>query len=520
MRLNRTGNAKRNIVFGVLLNVYKMIMPFILRTIMIYTLGVEYLGLGSLFASILQVLNLAELGVGSAMVYAMYRPIAEEDIETTCAYLQLYKKYYFGIGAVIAVSGLAATPFVPHLIKGDIPENINVHILFLLNLAVTVNSYWGFAYRSSVATAYQRVDLLNKIDIITLSAQCILQAIVLLLFRNYYFYTIAYVLAQIMNNMLIGIVMNKKFPQVIPKGVLKPEIVKETNRRIGALFTAKIGTVVVDSADTIVISAFLGLAALAVYQNYFFIITTILAFVSIIFRACMAGIGNSIIVETKQKNYADFELLTFIIIWIAGFCTACFLCLFQPFMEIWVGKDLMLSFPMVICFCIYYFVYEINQLLNSYKDAAGIWQKDRFRPLVTALSNLALNLLMVNKLGLFGILLSTILTMLFVGMPWLIHNLFSEVFDRDKMLPYVKKLLWYVGCVTGSSMATFLICGLVRLEGIGLLLSRAVLCCIIPNVCFLALFRSKPEFAQALQLADIFTNGKLMKWLKKRGHSQ
>lgn len=520
MRLNRTGNAKRNIIFGALLNVCKMIAPFIIRTIMIYTLGVEYLGLGSLFASILQVLNLAELGAGSAMVYAIYKPIAEDDIETTCAYLRLFKKYDFAIGTIIAVLGLAATPFIPCLIKGDIPEDINVCILFLLNLAVTVSSYWGFAYRSCVASAYQRIDILNKIDIITFLAQCVLQAIGLLLFKNYYFYTLVYVLAQIMNNVLIGVAMNRKFPQITPRGVLRPEAVREMNRRIGALFTDKIGTVVVDSADTIVISAFLGLSALAVYQNYFFVVMTILAFVSVIFRACLAGIGNSIIVETKQKNYADFELLTFIIIWIAGFCTACFLCLFQPFMEIWVGKDLMLSFPMVICFCVYYFIYEVNQLLNSYKDAAGIWQKDRFRPLVTALSNLTLNLLMVNKLGLFGILLSTILAMLLVGIPWLIHNLFSEVFDRDKMLPYVKKLLWYVGCAAGSSVATYLICDLVRLEGIGLLLCRVVLCCIIPNVCFLVLFHRKAEFVQALQLADILTNGKLMKWLRKeRGHS-
>ena len=136
MANSRTRNATRNMMFGTLLKIYQMIVPFLMRTVMIYFMGVQYVGLNSLFTSILQVLNLAELGVGSAMVYSMYKPIAEEDTATICALMRLYKIYYRIIGSVIAVVGLLATPLIPFFVKGSIPENLDLHILYLLNLYI------------------------------------------------------------------------------------------------------------------------------------------------------------------------------------------------------------------------------------------------------------------------------------------------------------------------------------------------------------------------------------------------
>ena len=128
-KIERTKNASRNIFFGVILKTYQILVPFLMRTAMIYLMGVQYLGLNSLFTSVLQVLNLAELGVGSAMVYSMYKPIAEDDDTTICALMKLYRTYYRVIGLVIAVVGCALTPFIPHLIKSDVPAGINIYIL-------------------------------------------------------------------------------------------------------------------------------------------------------------------------------------------------------------------------------------------------------------------------------------------------------------------------------------------------------------------------------------------------------
>lgn len=162
MKIERTKNATRNIIFGLVQRIYITFVPFLMRTAMIYIMGVQYLGLSSLFTSILQVLNLAELGVSHAMVYSMYKPIADDDGNKICALMRLYKIYYRIIGAVIGGIGFILTPFVPMLVKGDLPGGLNIYILYLLNLGATVLSYWLFAYKNSLLIAHQRGDKIQK----------------------------------------------------------------------------------------------------------------------------------------------------------------------------------------------------------------------------------------------------------------------------------------------------------------------------------------------------------------------
>ena len=159
MKIERTKNATRNIVFGLILKAYQILMPFIMRTALIYFLGVEYLGLNSLFTSILQVLNLAELGVGSAMVYSMYKPIVEDDATRICALMKLYRLYYRVIGCVIAIVGVCLIPFIPYLIKSDLPSELNIYILYLMNLGATVLSYWMFAYKNALFQSFHKIVL-------------------------------------------------------------------------------------------------------------------------------------------------------------------------------------------------------------------------------------------------------------------------------------------------------------------------------------------------------------------------
>lgn len=509
MRIERTKNASRNMVFGILLKIYQIAVPFLMRTAMIYFMGVQYLGLNSLFTSILQVLNLVELGVGSAMVYSMYKPIAEDDQVTICALMRLYRTYYRIIGLVIAVMGGLLTPFVPNLINGELPDGLNIYILYLLNLAVTVLSYWLFAYKNSLLQAHQRTDVTSKVTLATNTVQYGLQFIVLVTTTNYYIYVMMALATQALTNIVIAIVATKMYPDYHPIGKLPKGQVQDINHRIRDLFTSKLGGVIVNSADTVVISAFLGLTMLAIYQNYYYILSSIIGFVGIVFQSCTAGIGNSVIVESEEKNFADLKKFTLLIAWISGFCTCCFLCLYQPFMEIWVGKELMLNFNAVICFCVYYFIYEINQLLNTYKDAAGIWHEDRFRPLVTALSNLFMNLIMVQFWGIYGVLLSTVLSMLFIGMPWLLHNLFTVLFDESQMWEYIRTLLKYVLVVAVSCVMCYALSSILHFTVLGNMLYRTVVCCIVPNLIYFFVYRETDEFAQCVQLIDKMTKNKL-----------
>lgn len=508
MKIERTKNATRNIIFGVLLKIYQIAMPFFIRTAMIYYMGVEYLGLDSLFTSILQVLNMAELGVSSAMVYGMYKPIAEDDENTICALLKLYRTYYRIIGLVIGVVGACLTPIIPILIKSNLPNGLNIYVLYWMNLITTVFSYWLLAYKMALFQAHQRIDVVSKISIITYSIRYFLQLFIIIVVKNYYLYLIAMLMTQILTNIFTAIQATKIYPNYKPKGYLEKENIKIINQRIKDLFTSKLGSVIVNSADTIVISTFLGLTVLAVYQNYYYILTSIIGLVTIIFNACTAGIGNSMIIETKEKNFNDLKKFTFLIVWIAGFCTCCFLCLYQPFMEIWVGKRYMLSQSAVICFCIYYFVYEVNQLLNTYKDAAGIWHEDRYRPLVTAISNLIMNIILVQFCDIFGVLLSTVLSTLCIGMPWLLHNLFTVLFDYSQLKEYLNKILKYTIIVILSCLLSYIICNMMFLGKWMTLIVRSVICILIPNLIYYVAYKNMKEFDECFHVVIKMINRK------------
>lgn len=496
---NRFHLAFRNIIFGVFLKGYQTLLPFFMRTLLIYTLGMEYVGLNGLFTSVLQILNLAELGISQAMTYAMYRPIAEDDSDKICKLLGLYKKYYFYIGLAVGIIGLAFLPFLQSLISSDVPADLNIYVLYLLYLASTVISYWMFSYKGSLLEAHQRNDIISKIQIINLTIQSVLQIIVLIMWKNYYLYIIIQVLVQILNQCLIQIYTKKNYPYCYPK--------KETDYSYKALVTsnirdlafAKFGYVVLTSSDTVIISSFLGLSVLAIYQNYYYLITAIIGFISTLMYGIIASIGNSIVTETKEKNYDDFKTLTFIISWITAICTCCFLCMFQPFMELWVGAKYLFPFNMVILFCIYFYIYEFNQLFNVYKDAAGLWHHDRFRPLITSLCNLIMNILLVNVIGIEGVLLSTVLSILIVGMPWLIHNIFTYLFKRN-MNDYLFTIAQYVLVVLISCILSHNISMLCNVNLYFSLIIRLFIAVSIPSILYLVLFHKTTPFKNFMVL--------------------
>lgn len=506
----RTHNAVRNMSFGLILKVYQMLCPFILRTAMIYTMGLEYVGLNSLFSSILQVLNLTELGVGSAMVYSMYKPLAEGDDETICCLMNLYKKYYRVIGIIIAFIGVLLTPLIPKLVSQGLPEGLNLLYLYWLNLGYTAVSYWLFAYKQSILIASQRTDVYHKVTLVVNTVTYVIQFALLLVFKNYYLYLIAMLLGQILNNVTTAVVSTRMYPNYKAKGTLANEKVKEINAKIRDLFTSKVGAVIQNSADSIVISAFLGLTILAKYNNYYYIMNSIFGIIAMLLQSCLAGIGNSIVTESSEKNYNDMKRMTFIAEWLIGFCCCCLLCLYQPFMSIWVGKENTLSIGVVVCICIYFFTIATNQMLCIYKDGSGMWHEDRFRPILTALLNLVLNISTVKFLGLFGVILSTVVSMVFFGTPWLLRNLFSVVFKRD-VKEYLGRLVLYVCVTCAGCFICFNICKLVVAAGIIGLFLRLLICIVCMNFFMIVSYCKLTEFSEAISLADRITKGRLLK---------
>lgn len=506
---NRTKNATRNMAFGTIQKIYQMIIPFLMRTLMIYFMGVQYVGLNSLFTSILQVLNLAELGVGSAMVYSMYKPIAEEDGTTICALMRLYKIYYRIIGCVIAIIGILATPLIPYFVKGSIPEELDLHVLYLLNLTATVFSYWLFAYKNSLLMAHQRTDITSKVSLIINTLQFFAQFSMIYIFRNYYLYLVVAILSQIANNIVTSRIVSRMYPDYLPKGKLDSETVKSINSRIKDLFIAKLGGVVLNSTDTIVISAFLGLTTLAVYQNYYFIVSSVCGILEILLTSITAGLGNSYITETKQKNYRDLKKITFMFYWLIGICTSCFLGIFQSFMRLWVGEKLLMPFSVVICLCIYFYLYETTRLMNVFKNAAGIWHEDRFRPLISALVNLGLNLAVVKYIGIYGIVISTIVALGVIEVPWLLRNIFTVMYDTSLFKDYFNLFISWIAATAISCSIVAVLTYKMKLSGWGAFGFFAVASVLIPNFVFLLLMHKREEFRLSVEMVDRITHHRI-----------
>lgn len=480
-------------------------MPFLMRTAFMYFMSLEYLGLNSLFGSVLFVLNLAELGVGSAMVYSMYQPIIDGNTAEICALVRLYRKYYRVIGLVIAVVGSILTPFIPYIIKGSVPNDISIYVVYLLNLFCTVMSYWLFAYKNSLLVAHQRNDVASKVMLVTNTVQYGLQFVTVAVFKDYYLYLIVAIVTQIVTNIVTAHYANKMYPDYNPKGELPPERIKTINGRIKDLFLMKFGVVVVSSADSIVISAFLGLRMVGIYNNYYYILTAVFGIVKVVFDSCTAAIGNSILVESKEKNYADLKKLTFFVMWMIGFCSVCLLCLYQPFMRLWssvANGDYMLDYTAVVCFVLYFYFDRAMQLLITYKDAAGIWHTDRFRPLVTAFANLILNIILVQVMGLNGVMLSTVLSILLIGLPWIIYNLFTELFKRNAK-QYAMSLLGYTAITAIISVCCICICDFVPemgRGGIGSLVVKGLICVVVSNVMYVLFYYKTQSFADMKQI--------------------
>ena len=418
MNSSRTKNATRNAIAGVINRVVGLILPFILRTAIIRVLGEQYLGLNNLFTSLLQVLSLADLGFNSAIVFSMYKPIAEDDIDKICSLICLYRKIYVFIGCIIGVAGIIIVPFLKYLIKGDCPRNINITILYLIYLSNTVISYLFFAHRKALLSAYQRSDVENNINSMTQLFFDSIKIILLFSLKNYYLYIIFLPITTFVSGFATSIYSYRIFPGLKCKGEIDKDTKTGIFKRVMALSLQKIGNTVSLSLDNIVVSSFIGLTAVAIYSNYFYIVSSLISFISVCISAMNAGIGNSMVTETKEKNYFIFQKINMLNHWTMIWCIPCLLCLYQNFMYMWVGTGLMTGYSFVILMVIYFYVAEIRKVVQVYKDAAGIWQADKWRPLVGCLVNFILNIWLVRYIDINGVILSTIISYLFIEIPW------------------------------------------------------------------------------------------------------
>lgn len=497
MKIERTKNSIQGMTSGIVNKIVSLLLPFIVRTIFINTLGIQYLGLNSLFASILNILNLAELGVGSAISFSLYDAIAKEENNKICALINLYKKIYKVIGIFILVIGLLLLPFLHIICNSDVPNNINIYIVYILYLINSSISYLFYAYKNSLFASHQKNYITNNINTLINVLLNITQACALIIFRNYYVYVILLISSTLLNNILVCYYANKIYPQYQPHGEISYLEKKSIYSKVKALFYYKVGAVVLASIDSIVINYYLGLSVLGKYNSYYYIITTLFGFIQIITNSMLAGVGNSIITDTVEKNKKDFDRINFIMSWIIGFCSICLLCLYQPFMHLWLGKENMFPIGLVIMLSAYFYVWKMMEIVNMYKDANGLWERDKFRPLVASAVNLILNILLVQVIGIYGIVISTIISILLVIFPWSSYILFKEYFKKG-YIGYVLNYLKYLLVTVINGSLTYFICSFFVTYTLNGLIIGCTICIFIPNIIYFLIYARSTLFNNSI----------------------
>ncbi len=464
MKLDIRTNLRRNLLAGGINRLLMMLLPFLNRTLFLWLLGPEYLGLNGLFGSILGMLSLAELGFGTAIVCSLYKPIADDDQELICAYLAFYQKVYRVIGGLVCVVGLALLPFLRVLVKGDIPDGISLHLLYVIHLLNTTVGYFLFAYKGALLSAHQREDIHSHIRTSILLAQYLTTFALLILTRNYTLYVLSTVLFTIATNLCIEWQTRRLFPQLKPAGVLLPEHRAVVIRDVKAIFLHKIGTVISYSADNLVISSFLGLVAVAAYGNYYYVTTSVGGAVYIIFNSLTAGFGNTIKTESVDENFARFMRALKLSTPVIGFCAFMMMLLYQPFIYLWTkgNPDLVMPLLTPILMVLYFYVNYSRQLLQTFKSAAGLWKEDQWKPITSALVNLTLNLSMIHKFGLNGVIFSTIVSFAFIEIPWEASVVFKCYFQETNGAHDYSRRYWlyqlkaFLATVLACAIAAYL----------------------------------------------------------------
>ena len=493
MTQSRTRNTLRNFSSGLFKQVQNIVLPFIIRTIVIYSLGTEYQGLSGLFTSILQMLSLAELGFSTAVVFALYKPISENNNQLVCALVNYLRRVYKVVGSIILTIGLAILPFLGKLIKGYVPADVNIYYLYLIYLFNTVISYWSFAYKSALITAMQREDIVSNIHTITSVTIRSLQIIVLLVVRNYYVFVMVMPIGTIANNLLLHVYSRKLFPEILPIGSVPKEIKDNLNKQIKALVISKIADVARNSLDNIIISSFIGLSAVAIYDNYLYVYSGIRGFFLVLVSAMQASVGNSLVEESVEKNYRDLNRFTFYFMLLAGWCTVCMFCLYQPFMMIWMSgnENMLLPFLGMTLFCIYFYIINMNNTVNLYLHGTGFYWQCRWWYVFEVCANLGLNVILGYCFGVNGVISATIITLLLLNFLPRISIIFREYFKICRV-PFLKEHLYYAMVTVVIGLLTMLAVSNISVSGFGGFVIKTGYTCFIAGLLYIAVYCKNP----------------------------
>ncbi|MBZ9625486.1 oligosaccharide flippase family protein [Clostridium sp. FP2] len=495
----RIKNSLNNIIFNLGSTFITYILSFVSRSIFIYTLGAQYLGVNGLFSNILMMLSLAELGIGTAINFSLYKPIAQKDNNKISTLMTFYRKAYSLIGCIVAVFGFILMFFLHYIIK-DANTIENLRTIYLLYLFSTVSGYF-LSYKTTLVSAYQKDYTLVPINVAMSAITILGQIVILMVTKSFIYYLFVQIIFGFIQRIIINNVITKQYKDIdfktkekLPQSELNVII-----KNVKAMFYHKIGDYCVNGTDNIVISTFVGIKAVGFYSNYTLLITTVNAIIMIIFNSTSASFGDLIAKEKPEKRLEKFRVLNFLGFWFFGFATICFYNLLNPFITLWIGNKYILDLSIIIPVIINYYLVGMRVSLGIVKSSGGVYAQDRFVPLIQAIVNLFFSIILVKYIGLAGVFWGTVISA-FVPMiyrPYVVYKYIFETSCKKYLIQYTQYLL----VVVVNIFVTSTLCKMLFLNaGWVNLIGRGFICVVIPNLLIVVLFRKSYEFKQLINI--------------------
>lgn len=489
MRMNK---ILQNAITGMGGQVLNFFLQFLGRTVFIYTLGKEYLGISSLLSNVLNVLSISELGIGAAIIFHMYEPLAKNEKEKVKTLVHFYKKAYFVIGLVVLVLGLTMLPFLRYLLKGK-TDLVDINIVFLFYVFQSVFSYWFYAYKSAVLRADQKQYIANIITYVANILGLVVQILVLILFHSFELYIGCGIATTVLGNFLVARKVDCLYPYINEKSApMDKESKKNIFKSVFGTSVYRINSVILLQTDNILISSFVGVVMVGMYENYHLISAAIITVSSVILNSMQSSIGNQFVTEDIYANEKTFRTLCFLAYWFFGWCSICLWTLYDSFITLWIGQEYILQKATVFIIVLDFMLNGFQKISILYKDACGLFWQGRFRPVATVILNLGISLVLVRDLGVVGVLMGTVVSRLLTTWwfePWMVYK---NVFHQS-CRNYFCRYLLAVFLVVVIGAAVHFLCIPFTQNSISCFLIKSFICVFIPNL-FMLLFWKTEEF--------------------------
>lgn len=482
IKKNRTINTAVNFIIGCLDKFCTLVITFITRTVFIKTLEVNYLGLNGIYTNILSILSLAELGIESAIIYRLYKPIKEKDEEKIAGLINYYKKMYRIVAIIVFIIGIAIIPFL-HIfvnVDGDIGNIYIYYIMFLLN---SVLSYL-YVYKTSIIKADQKEYKLKIINIILTLLKFVLQVVALIVFKNYYYFLLIQILISILYNILCSKKAEHDYPYINKNNLIEKSEKKEIWNNIKDMFCYQIGSIILNNTDNILMSVIVGTVWVGIYSNYSLIFTAISGFTSMFFIATQASVGNLGTEENPKKNLIVFKSLTFLSFWIYGFCSVCFGVLIQDFIKLWLGENFLLSIPIVLICVLNYYIQGVLYPIWNFRFTIGLFKHTKYVMLVASTINIVLSIILGNKFGIFGIFLATAISRLSTTVWYEPYKLYKLFFKEKITKYYVMQVVDFIVVLIAFAITYYMSKGIAINNNYINFIIKTIVCLIVPNIVF------------------------------------